>query len=276
MRSTMSLFGSFSMRAKRAIFLAHYRALKEGTREITPEHILTGLLKEDPELFALVMPGRPNLANELEHLLAADGETETTERIEGEELYLSAGSKEVVVAASEEQERLGHKSVGTQHLLLAFLVTPRRLSGWFRRGKRRNDSVAKQTLVKYGLSAASVEERIKEGIVTPLTWILDDSIIRLNAQFAAMVDLLISKGIFKRSDFVTMLDQSCDQLNPEVFLVPLIDALFEKGTLTASERERVKLLASASPSQNQPMADAASSSPKASNSGGGPAGDIPG
>jgi hypothetical protein len=236
----MSYFASFSPRAKRAIFLANWQAKKEGAGAIAPEHILSALLKEDPELFAIVMPQHPNAARELLGLLAADGRTQLTENQNGKSLSLSAGAKEVVLTSSEVLERFGHKSVGTQHLLLALLLTPRQQSNWFRRADLQDDSTAKQILLKYGFSPASVETKIKEGIVTPLTWVLDDSIIKLNAQLAAMAELLISKGAFKRSEFVAILDQNAGPIVPENFLAPLIDALFEKGRLTASEKEKMK------------------------------------
>jgi len=250
----MSYFGSFSPRARRAIFLANWQAKKESAREITPEHILSALLKEDPELFAIAMPEHPNAAEELDGLLAADARTQLTGKHNGESLSLSAGAKEVVLVSSEVLERLGHKSVGTQHLLLALLITPRPQSNWFRRGELQDDSVAKQILVKYGLSPASVEAKIREGIVTPLTWVLDDSITKLNAQLTATAELLISKGMFKRSEFVAILDQNAGPIVPEDFLAPLIDAIFERGRLAASEKEKVKSAGPSPGSQEQPTA----------------------
>ena len=89
--------------------------------------------------------------------------------------------------------------------------------------------MAKPILEKCGLSAESVEQKIKEGIVSPLTWVLDDSVTKLNAQLTAIADLLISKQIFTRSEFVAILDQNADPINPDSFLAPLIEALSKKG-----------------------------------------------
>jgi ATP-dependent Clp protease ATP-binding subunit ClpA len=164
----MSFYGSFSARARRTIFLAHSQALTEDVREITPEHILSALLKEDPNLFALLLPDQTNSAREIERLLAAGG-TRTSKKSTGIRPVLSPDSKEVVFMASEEQKRLGHKAVGTQHLLMALLAAQWRRPRWFHTRVRRNDSVAKIILEKCGLSAGSVEQRIKEGVVTPLT-----------------------------------------------------------------------------------------------------------
>jgi ATP-dependent Clp protease ATP-binding subunit ClpA len=108
----MSFYGSFSARARRTIFLAHSQALTEDVREITPEHILSALLKEDPNLFALLLPDQTNSAREIERLLAAGG-TRTSKKSTGIRPVLSPDSKEVVFMASEEQKRLGHKAVGT-------------------------------------------------------------------------------------------------------------------------------------------------------------------
>jgi hypothetical protein len=247
----MSYFGSFSPRARRAIFRAHCQARLESAPEITPEHILGALLKEDPQLFLIVMPEKPNVATDLEDKLAVDGRTRTTENVPRESPPLSARAKEVVFGSSQERKRLGHKSVGTQHLLLALLTAPRRRSSWFRRRDLQDDSIAKLVLVNYGISAASVEAKIKEGIVTPLTWVLDDPIISVNAQLKALADLLISRNIFTRSEFVAILDKTAEPIAPEAFLAPLINALLEKGKLTAAEKDTVKSLETASPSIDQ-------------------------
>jgi ATP-dependent Clp protease ATP-binding subunit ClpA len=247
----MSFYGSFSARARRTIFLAHSQASAENTQEITPEHILSALLKEDPNLFALLLPNQPNVANEIEHLLAATRKTNTIENFSSDKVVLSAESKEVVFAASEGKKRLGHKSVGTQHLLLALLVTEWKRPRLLRARVRQNDSAAKRILEKYGLSAASVEEKTREGIVTPQTWVLDDSLIKLNAQLTAIAELLIAKRIFTRTEFVAILDQNADPFKPETFLAPLMEALREKGSFTAAEKETVKSLASVASSQRQ-------------------------
>jgi ATP-dependent Clp protease ATP-binding subunit ClpA len=261
----MSFYGSFSARAKRTIFLAHSQALTEDVREITPEHILSALLKEDPNLFALFLPDQTNSVSEIERLLAAS-RTGTTKKSTGVKPVLSPDAKEVVFMASQEQKRLRHKSVGTQHLLMALLVTQWRRPRWFRTRVRRNNSVAKIILEKCGLNARSVEQRIKEGVVTPLTWVLDDSIIKLNAQLTAVAELLISKHVFTRTEFVALLDKNADPVKPEDFLAPLIEALCEKGKLTATEKEVLKPQTDVAPSQEAgadevgtPSADAGSS-----------------
>src|SRR5580704_17834768 len=70
----MGLFNSFSQRARRAVFWANSRALQEDASEITAEHILYGVLQEDPELFALLVPENPKLASQIEESLVANGE----------------------------------------------------------------------------------------------------------------------------------------------------------------------------------------------------------
>src|SRR6266852_9171079 len=66
----MSLFNSFSPRARRAVFWANSRALQEDASEITAEHILYGVLQEDPQLFALLVPESPQLASQIDRELS--------------------------------------------------------------------------------------------------------------------------------------------------------------------------------------------------------------
>lgn len=260
----MDFFGRFSPRARRTIFLARSQAVLKGAQEITPEHILGALLKEDSDLLALLLPNQPNSLNEIERLLESAATTSTMKKSNGDNPLLSSSSREVVFTASQEQKRLGHKSVGTQHLLLALIVAKWKRPGWLRTRVRQNDTVAKQILEKHGLSEASVEERIKEGIVTPLTWVLDDSIIKLNAQLTAVAELLISKRIFTRTEYVAMLDQNADPVKSEIFFAPLIAALTEKGKLTAAEKEAVSALQEMSSSN--PHVDEVNKPPAIANS----------
>jgi ATP-dependent Clp protease ATP-binding subunit ClpA len=239
----MAYFKSFSPRARRVIFLAHWKAKKEKANEIFPEHILTGLLKEDPELFALVSPGHPHAAKELEDALVAKRGDSVTSSSNEVSVRLSKQSKKIIRAASQERERLGHTSVGTQHLLLAILGPERKRTGWLRRRELPDETVARRVLLDYGITVEQVDAQTKNKVVTPLTWVLDDSIIKLNAQLAALAELLISKSIFERSEFVALLDQNAEPIPTTFFAGPLLDALLEKGKLKETERAKLQAIA---------------------------------
>jgi ATP-dependent Clp protease ATP-binding subunit ClpA len=242
------LFRQYSARAKRVIFWAHLYAREAQAREITTEHILFALLKEDPELFPLVLPGVPDIVNQIQRELDSCAENPNTPRIvEGvpAQPRLSALAKMVVAGAGLEQQRLGHKIVATQHLLLAMVTAyeqPRKHLGlglhWPVRRKWYEASAAQRVLLKYGINAENVYSKTQEGIITTSSGVCDDSVIKLNAQLTAMAELMISKGIFSRSEWVALLDQNEDPIEAATFLAPVVNALFQKGTVTAVEKAK--------------------------------------
>ena len=203
---------------------------------IEPEHILEGLLLEDPKLFNLVLPENLNLVKELQDELAT-WRGSPTPQTEKRDLPFSPTAKEVVAAAGTEQQRLGHTNIATQHLLLALLTACRQKPGWFRKGTELR---VQQLLLKHGITAELTESKTSSGIVTPSTWVLDDRLVALNAQIAALAELLVEKHIFTRAEFVALLDQNEGPLAPEAFLLPLVDALGKNGTISADEQKKIE------------------------------------
>jgi hypothetical protein len=129
--------------------------------------------------------------------------------------------------------------VATQHLLLA-LLSAREGRSWLRRG---TPLPVQELLSRHGITADLAEEKTKTGIVTPLTWVLDDDVIALNAQVAALAELLTEKGVFTRPELVSELDRHNGPLVPELFISPLIEALGRKGMLTPNEQREVETAA---------------------------------
>jgi len=243
----MGLFNSFSQRARRVVFWAKSRALQEGAAEMTSEHILYGLLQEDPKLFALLAPENPKLASQIEESLVANGEA-SKPPARTEVLRLSELAQEIICVAVKEKERLRHRAVGTQHLLRAVLICPEKAKSLFHRAKPSEISVATLVLKKHGVLAETVETATKAGIVTSQAVALDDPLLKLNAQVSALAELLTAKGVFARHEFVALLDVNEEPVTPEVFLLPLIEALVRKGKLT--EKEGAKLIAGDTPSDS--------------------------
>lgn len=231
----MGLLNSFSQRARRAVFRAHSRALQEDASEITAEHILYGVLQEDPELFTLLVPENPKLASQIEESLVANGEV-SKPRARTEVLRLSESAKEIIRVAVREKDRLGHRAAATQHLLLAVLICPEKRKSLFRRAKPSEISLATRALKEHGVLAETLEAATKAGIVTSQAVALDDPLLKLNAQISALADLLTAKGIFAKHEFVDLLDVNEEPVTPELFLLPLIEALVRKGKLTEIEK----------------------------------------
>jgi ATP-dependent Clp protease ATP-binding subunit ClpA len=196
---------------------------------------LYGLLGEDPQLFALVARGRPNLIPEIKQGLTAHTNVSQPKR-RNEALQLSDRAKEIIRVAAREKERLGHSAVGTQHLLMALLICPETPRSRFRKAKPQDHSVARQALTNCGLLAETVEAATKDGLVTPQDYQLDDPLIRINAQLAALAELLIAKGTFTRSEYVTLLDQNAGPITVTEYVLPLIDALVQKGQVAHDEK----------------------------------------
>lgn len=99
-----SFFRSFSTKSRRTVFRANAKALKDGAPEITAEHILHGLSAEDPQPFAVVAPGRPNLVNEITQGLAVHTSVLQTKN-RREALQLPDVAKEVIRVAARERAR---------------------------------------------------------------------------------------------------------------------------------------------------------------------------
>jgi len=232
---SVALFGRYSPRAKRVIFYSLHYARQAGSGYIEPEHILEGLLLEDPQLFNLALPERPNLVKDLKDELAT-WRGEAIPQTQKKELPLSRTAKAVVAGAGTHQHTFGHASIATQHILLALLTACRRNPSWFRKGTELR---VQQLLSKHGITPELTERKTSSGIVTPTTWVLDDPLVSLNAQIAALAELLIEKRLFTRAEFVSLLDRNEGPLVPETFLLPLIEGLGKNGTLTANEQQKV-------------------------------------
>jgi len=114
------MFERYTEGARRTIFFARYEASQIGSAYIETEHLLLGLLREDSSLFRRLLP---DVEYESIHQ-----EVINHSRLEGGEklapstdLPLSNESKRVLAFGAEEAERLAHRHIGTEHLLLGLL-----------------------------------------------------------------------------------------------------------------------------------------------------------
>ena len=110
---------NYTEKARRVIFFARYEASNYGSPCIETEHLLLGLLREDPALQAR-FPGPATVLADIR----AEIEKQITvrERIPAAvEVPLTDESKQILNFAAEEAERLGHRNVGPEHLLVGML-----------------------------------------------------------------------------------------------------------------------------------------------------------
>ena len=113
------MFERYTEKARRVIFFARYEASQYGSPYIETEHLLLGLMREDKALanrFLRSHGSIESIRKEIESRITIRERISTSV-----EVPLSQECKRILNFATEEAERLGHKNVGTEHLLLGIL-----------------------------------------------------------------------------------------------------------------------------------------------------------
>jgi ATP-dependent Clp protease ATP-binding subunit ClpC len=129
----VAVFERFTEEAKRALFFSRLVLTEVGGREITPEHLLLGLLRDTllpgerplspitigpSGVTATMLAGVP--AQHVRHILET-AVADAGQLAESVEVPLSDASKQVLNHAVTEADSFHHDEVGTEHLLLAIL-----------------------------------------------------------------------------------------------------------------------------------------------------------
>jgi ATP-dependent Clp protease ATP-binding subunit ClpA len=114
-------FGRFTPRARNAVVAAQNAAHEAANTEITPDHLLLGVLN-DPGALATVLLRRQQV--DAEAVRAAVTASIATLRADDETPELipfSGPARKALELTFREALRLGHNYIGTEHLLLALL-----------------------------------------------------------------------------------------------------------------------------------------------------------
>jgi ATP-dependent Clp protease ATP-binding subunit ClpC len=149
------MFERFTETARKVVFIAKNEAHQFGSENVESEHLLLGILRTEYPL-ALRLLKRPekiaSIRQQIETQFPPRAKVSTPA-----DLPLSHQCKRVLAYGAEEAERLNHKQIAAEHLLLGLL--------------REEASVASKILVKAGLSAAQLrQEAIRlSTISTPAT-----------------------------------------------------------------------------------------------------------
>jgi hypothetical protein len=138
------MFERYTEKARRTIFFARYEASQFGSPYIEAEHLLLGLLREDKSLANRFLRSRAESIREQIERHTAPGEQVPTSVA----LPLSHECKRVLAYGAEEAERLKHKHIGTEHMLLGLL--------------REEKCFAARLLHEQGLTIDSVREQLQE------------------------------------------------------------------------------------------------------------------
>jgi uncharacterized protein (TIGR02246 family) len=113
------MFDRFTEKARRTIFFARYEASQYGSPYIETEHLLLGLLREDRRLTRRLLPTLEQsgpVRDEIEAHIEKRKWIPTSV-----EVPLTSECKHILKFAVEEADRLGHRHVGNEHLLLGIL-----------------------------------------------------------------------------------------------------------------------------------------------------------
>src|SRR6187431_3392049 len=143
------MFERYTEKARRVIFFARYEASQFGAPAIEPEHLLLGLMREDKTLTGRFFPRAQVSIESIRKEI--EGRTLLREKISTSvELPLAPETKRVLAYAHEESDRLQHRHIGTEHLLLGLLREDRSMAAeiLYERGLRLNavrDEIARQS-----------------------------------------------------------------------------------------------------------------------------------
>jgi ATP-dependent Clp protease ATP-binding subunit ClpC len=142
------MFEKYTEKARRVIFFARYEASQFGSSFIETEHLLLGLIREDKSLTNRFLPKANSSIQDIRKEI--EGRTLIRDKVSTSvDLPFSEESKRVLNSAAEESERLSHKYIGTEHLLLGLL--------------RQEKSVAAEILREHGLRPGMIREELGRG-----------------------------------------------------------------------------------------------------------------
>ena len=138
------MFERYTEKARRVIFFARYEASQFGSPYIETEHLLLGVLREDKALTNRFLRSHAAIESIRKQI---EGRTPVREKVSTSvDLPLSQECKRVLAYAAEEAERLSHKHIGTEHLLLGLL--------------REDKSFAAEMLHERGLRLSALREEL--------------------------------------------------------------------------------------------------------------------
>jgi ATP-dependent Clp protease ATP-binding subunit ClpA len=218
------MFERYTEKARRVIFFARYEASLSGSTAIEPEHILLGLLREDPALFQELRPDSPGEVAEIRKSVESRFPPPREKVGPSIDLPLSIGAKETLRLAGS--ERPESQNVGTGHLLLGIIL----------QGK----SVAAEVLLARGYSAEAIELIVKAGgSATPQSVKPETPAARIVSQLTALVGVLEHRGVITREEFIEELAGRYILPDLHATLNALLALLARKGLINENDRRGI-------------------------------------
>jgi len=137
------MFERYTESARRALFFARYEASQIGSMTITPELLLLGIARADNPLMTRLLPGASadDIRGDVARRIQAREKIPTSV-----EIPFDAGTKFALNSSAEEADRLDHRHIGPEHLILGML--------------REEKSGAAAILMDRGLRLADAREAV--------------------------------------------------------------------------------------------------------------------
>lgn len=139
------MFERYTESARRVLFFARYEACQLGARSIDTDHVLLGLTREAKgivcDVFALSHVSLKSIRHEIDARAHSGEQTSTSI-----EIPFTSATKRVLQFTAEEADRLSHRHIGTEHLLLGLM--------------RESSCSAAATLASHGLRLDDVRAQI--------------------------------------------------------------------------------------------------------------------
>ncbi len=138
--------GMFTDRVKKVMQLAREESVRLGNDYVGTEHLLLGLIREGDGVAIAVLKNLgvelDDLARNIEKSITSSGGMMTI----GQMIPFTPRAKKVLEIAAQEARSMGHKYIGTEHLLLALM--------------KDNESAAANALASIGVEYDRVKEEI--------------------------------------------------------------------------------------------------------------------
>lgn len=117
------LFARYTEHTRKVIFFGRYEATQHGSPRIETEHLLLGIIRDDPAPLAQFLGGGASIESVRQEIgrRAAPGSKVPL----GAPLPLSDASKQALAGAAREADRLRHRSIDTGHLVLGLAAGER-------------------------------------------------------------------------------------------------------------------------------------------------------
>jgi hypothetical protein len=188
------MFERFTEKARRVIFFARFEASQYGSPYIETEYLLLGLLREDPTLLSRFV-GSSTIAVDIRTEI--ERQITRRERISTSvEMPLTDECKKVLTFASEEADRLRHRHVGTEHLLVGMLRVEGSLAARLLRERDLKPEAIREKLAKapdYVSPKAPAEPRRRaiatlDSFLAGLKWLNSEELILFFAKNAEFID----------------------------------------------------------------------------------------